>query len=201
MGEAGMLRDALEHANVRLDEVRDQRAAAIAERDDLQRTFDLRWAADQRAIKRWQAAHPGKELVWPDHADMVVWLLGRLDVIDEARDAIHGFQAAHERSLAAVPCSAGLADCHAPYYRHQPCCNLRVALWPGEEFPTDYLPDEGFIHLFEPGRGNKPRVSAGCVRLVEPTALGWLDAVSGEEDVPDSLLEAGNRPMQGGPVV
>src|ERR1035437_7587040 len=35
---------------------------------DLQATFDLRWKADMRAIKRWQAAHPGKELVWPDHA-------------------------------------------------------------------------------------------------------------------------------------
>lgn len=101
--------------------------------------------------------------------DMVVWLLGRLDVIPEARDAIHGLQAAHNRAMAAVPCSAGLADCHAPYYRHQPCCNLRVALWPGEEFPTDYLPDEGYIHLFEPADPacpNAPRKSAGCARLV-----------------------------------
>jgi len=52
------------------------------ERDELRRTneglqllFNLRWKADQRAIKRWQAAHPGNELTWPDHADMVVWLL------------------------------------------------------------------------------------------------------------------------------
>jgi hypothetical protein len=41
-------------------------------------TFDLRWKADMRAIKRWQAAHPGNELVWPDHADLVVWLMGQL---------------------------------------------------------------------------------------------------------------------------
>jgi len=52
------------------------------ERDELRRTneglqltFDLRWKADQRAIKRWQAAHPGNDLTWPDHADMVVWLM------------------------------------------------------------------------------------------------------------------------------
>jgi hypothetical protein len=46
---------------------------------ELQRTFDLRWAADMRAIKRWQEAHPGNDLVWPDRADLVVWLLERDD--------------------------------------------------------------------------------------------------------------------------
>jgi hypothetical protein len=50
---------------------------------ELQATFDLRWQADQRAIKKWQAAHPGNELVWPDHADMVVWLLEQLDAQKE----------------------------------------------------------------------------------------------------------------------
>lgn len=45
---------------------------------DLQRTFDLRWKADMRAIKRWREAHPGNELVMPDHADLVVWLLEQL---------------------------------------------------------------------------------------------------------------------------
>jgi hypothetical protein len=42
-------------------------------------SFDLRWKADMRAIKRWQNAHPGKQLVWPDHADLVVWLLEQLE--------------------------------------------------------------------------------------------------------------------------
>ncbi len=45
----------------------------------LRSTFDLRWKADMRAIKRWQAAHPGRPNVWPDHADLVVWLLDELD--------------------------------------------------------------------------------------------------------------------------
>jgi hypothetical protein len=40
-----------------------------------QQSLDFRWEADMRAIKRWQAAGPGRELTWPDHADMVVWLL------------------------------------------------------------------------------------------------------------------------------
>lgn len=42
---------------------------------ELDRTFDLMWCAQQRAIDAWQAAHPGKEMVWPDHADLVTWLL------------------------------------------------------------------------------------------------------------------------------
>ncbi len=57
-------------------DVADVQAEARAE---LQATFDLRWKADMRAIKAWQAAHPGKELVWPDHADLVVWLLGEVE--------------------------------------------------------------------------------------------------------------------------
>ena len=54
------------------------------ERDELQQSFDLRWRASMRAIKRWQEAHPGSDLTWPDHADLVVWLLEQLDA---ARDA------------------------------------------------------------------------------------------------------------------
>src|SRR5690348_5000879 len=93
-----VLREALEEANGRVAQAEGERDYAKqsvsswsdeasrwrAERNDafdkladLQRTFDLRWDADMRAIKRWQAAHPGSDLVWPDHADMVVWLLER----------------------------------------------------------------------------------------------------------------------------
>ena len=53
----------------------------IEERDDLQRIFDLLWKADQRAIKMWQEAHPGNDLVWPDRCNMVVWLLDQLDEV------------------------------------------------------------------------------------------------------------------------
>lgn len=42
---------------------------------DLEELFDLTWEADMRAVKRWREAHPGNELVMPDRADMVVWLL------------------------------------------------------------------------------------------------------------------------------
>jgi hypothetical protein len=40
----------------------------------MEATFDLRWKADMRAIKRWRK-ETGEELVGPDHADLCVWLL------------------------------------------------------------------------------------------------------------------------------
>lgn len=49
--------------------------AALREVDELNRVFDMKWEADRRATKRWQEAHPGNDNVWPDRADMVVWLM------------------------------------------------------------------------------------------------------------------------------
>ena len=40
---------------------------------------DLQWKARMRGIKRWQAAHPGNELMWPDQGDLIVWLLEELE--------------------------------------------------------------------------------------------------------------------------
>jgi hypothetical protein len=45
-------------------------------------TFRLRWEADRRAILRWQEAHPGNDLKWPNHADLCVWLLGEIDRLE-----------------------------------------------------------------------------------------------------------------------
>lgn len=56
---------------------------AEAEAKELQRTFDLRWKADMRGIKRWQEA-TGRTLTWPDHADAVVFLLEKLDAAETA---------------------------------------------------------------------------------------------------------------------
>jgi hypothetical protein len=52
---------------------------AMEERKDDDRLFNLLRKADMQAISRWQAANPGKELTWPDHADLVVWLLEQLE--------------------------------------------------------------------------------------------------------------------------
>jgi hypothetical protein len=52
---------------------------AAAELRDMQQLFDLQWEADMRAVKRWREAHPGNDLVLPDRANMVVWLMEQHD--------------------------------------------------------------------------------------------------------------------------
>jgi hypothetical protein len=49
--------------------------ALIREHAETEALFDLRWKADRRAIEAWQAAHPGNEMVWPNHVDLVTWLM------------------------------------------------------------------------------------------------------------------------------
>ncbi len=51
------------------------------ENAELEASFDLRWNADARAIRRWRGSDPTKELtlILPDHADLCVWLLERLE--------------------------------------------------------------------------------------------------------------------------
>lgn len=54
-------------------------AELTTELAEYQAGFDMRWHADQRAIQRWQAAAPGRELRWPDHTDLCVWLMEQLE--------------------------------------------------------------------------------------------------------------------------
>lgn len=63
-----------------------------AEITEHEQSFNLRWKADMRAIERWQAEAPGRELTWPDHADLCVWLLGQLTSL----------QSAYERAIAVM---------------------------------------------------------------------------------------------------
>lgn len=44
---------------------------------ELERTFDLQWRRDQDAIKRWQKANPGNDLVWPDRGKLLDWLMDK----------------------------------------------------------------------------------------------------------------------------
>lgn len=48
------------------------------ENADLHATLDAVIAADERAVELWRAAHPGNELVIPDRARLVGWLLEQL---------------------------------------------------------------------------------------------------------------------------
>ena len=45
---------------------------------ELQLWFDVRRAADQMAVANWREAHPGNDLVIPDHGDLVIWMLDQL---------------------------------------------------------------------------------------------------------------------------
>lgn len=59
-------------------ELLDALEAARNERDELQQSFQLRWEADRRAIRRWHD-EGGDELTWPDHVDLQIWLLEQLN--------------------------------------------------------------------------------------------------------------------------
>lgn len=54
-------------------------ALTIREHKELKDLFDLRWQADRRAVRMWRDKNPGNDLVIPDHAGLVVWLLEELD--------------------------------------------------------------------------------------------------------------------------
>ena len=71
-----------------LSSLRAQLAQSQGELEEAKSSFDLRWKSDMRAIKMWQAAHPGNELVWPSHDDLCVWLMAGLAAVHEERDAL-----------------------------------------------------------------------------------------------------------------
>lgn len=59
----------------------------LAEYDDL---FDVCWEADQRAVKRWQAA-TGEKLIWPDRADLIIFLMQYIDQLEGALEPFAAF--------------------------------------------------------------------------------------------------------------
>lgn len=61
---------------------------------DHEHSFELRHKADMRAIERWRKAHPERELVMPDHADLCVWLLEERDRLLKALGRLRAEQLA-----------------------------------------------------------------------------------------------------------
>jgi hypothetical protein len=55
------------------------------ERDELQQTLSMVWDADIRAIEKWRESNPGSELVMPDRAALVEWLLEKADMSNQLR--------------------------------------------------------------------------------------------------------------------
>jgi hypothetical protein len=75
----GRVRDKMDISYLDAGNLLDDVDALLVEVEEMQASADLRWGADMRAIKRWQEAHPGNERVWPDHADLCVWLMEQLE--------------------------------------------------------------------------------------------------------------------------
>jgi hypothetical protein len=75
----GRVRDKMDISYLDAGNLLDDVDALLVEVEEMQASADLRWGADMRAIKRWQEAHPGNDLVWPDHADLCVWLMEQLE--------------------------------------------------------------------------------------------------------------------------
>lgn len=70
-----------------IDELRAEIEKLKKQLADEAASFELRWQADMRAIKRWQKA-TGKTKVWPDHADLCLYLMEELERAEELRDKI-----------------------------------------------------------------------------------------------------------------
>jgi hypothetical protein len=52
--------------------------AMASELAEWKASFDLYYDASQRAIKMWQEAHPDQADIWPDQANLIVWLMEEL---------------------------------------------------------------------------------------------------------------------------
>jgi hypothetical protein len=57
--------------------------SAVGELTELGQVFSVRWDADMRAIKLWQET-TGEDNVWPDHTDLVFYLMMQLDMAEQA---------------------------------------------------------------------------------------------------------------------
>jgi hypothetical protein len=58
---------------------------ALQAAEELQSIFDREWEIDMKAVARWRAARPGRELMLPSRTNMVVWLLEQLERAEELK--------------------------------------------------------------------------------------------------------------------
>jgi hypothetical protein len=67
---------------------KDRAEKAEARIAELERVFDTQWECSQRAIKMWQATNPGNDMVWPDKAKLLVWLMSRITELEAKLNAL-----------------------------------------------------------------------------------------------------------------
>lgn len=76
--------------------------------EEYEATEALRHTADVRAMLMWQKAHPESKHVWPDHGDLVVFLMAQYDnqrqalknIISVTQFECEEVAAAHARNIA-----------------------------------------------------------------------------------------------------
>lgn len=69
------------------------------ENADLRGTLDAVIEADGRAADLWRAAHPGKELVIPDRAKLVGWLLAENAALQEDKARLDWLLSGESRAV------------------------------------------------------------------------------------------------------
>lgn len=71
-------KDKIKELEGQVSYARHERNKALNELDECKSTFDVRWQAQMRAVTRWQE-ETGKEIFWPGHEDLCLWLIRKLE--------------------------------------------------------------------------------------------------------------------------
>jgi len=59
----------------KIDRLTRERDEAIAERDELQRLFDLQWTRSREADAMWKSAHPESNVAMVDLGELLKWMM------------------------------------------------------------------------------------------------------------------------------
>lgn len=76
-----------------------ERDALRQERDGANALVERMHEQDVRAIKAWQAAHPGSELTWPSSVRLSAWCMGEVASVTAERDALRAENARLREAL------------------------------------------------------------------------------------------------------
>lgn len=80
-------------------------------------TFDALWAAQVRALDLWLQDHPDQEFYFPDHQQLVTWMLGKIAELTAVNDLLTTTLDALPKKLTGQEVSEFL---HAPRWYNKP---------------------------------------------------------------------------------
>jgi len=93
-----VLHEVIEEQKDELDALRREFDRVEAERDEVRHIFQRQWDAQMRGVQRWREANPGNDLVLPDHANLIEWLVEQVAERDRLREALVDIQGAAWRA-------------------------------------------------------------------------------------------------------